>query len=100
MTAPDAAGIEAALAAAFDAGWWLAIDQPNISRTDFNKCRAAHVAAALLPVVTQAQAEALRAAADGVRHVREHGLPDGVDSHPTAEHFEDWLRARADESGA
>jgi hypothetical protein len=47
----------------------------------------------------EAAAKALREAANEVRHVRENGLPEGVDSHPTAEHFEDWLRARAERIG-
>ncbi len=73
--APDAAGIEAALAAGLAAhaprtqppmglvvgcscGW-------RIGRTMYEGYDA-HIAAALLPVVTQAQAEALREAADAI----------------------------------
>ena len=40
--------------------------------------------------------EALNAAADEVRRIRENGLDEGMESHPTAEHFEAWLRARAE----
>lgn len=55
----------------------------------------AHVAAVLeAGPIAEARAAALREAAADVRHVRENGLPEGIRSHPTAEHFEQWLLDR------
>lgn len=39
---------------------------------------------------------ALDEAADEVQRVREHGLDPGMESHPTSEYFDEWLRERAD----
>jgi hypothetical protein len=99
---PD--GIEAALAAGLAAHahrWrgallhcrqpceWTASSGALSDRDQFAEHRAHVTVAALLPVVTQAQAEALREAAD--------------EAFPTGSYY-DWirtkLRARADESGA
>lgn len=116
---PDAAGIEAALAAglAAHAEFLLKRHADNPWRYDGTHvctCGAefmaahgiggafvahrAHVAAALLPVVTQAQAGALREAADALG-----GFPTTIDgSYGAADfcgEFAAWLRARADESG-
>ena len=109
--APDAAGIEAALAAGLAAhrltwrtstlavctcGQWSGYDVAQ-GKLDAPVRRAhdAHQAAALLPVVTQAQAEALREAADAMgRAARDGG------SHWRAHAWANWLRARADKSGA
>lgn len=63
----------------------------------------AHVAAAVVaalsgePTATGAAgaARVLNEAADEVRRIRVHGLDPGMDSHPTARHFEQWLRDRA-----
>lgn len=123
MTAPDAAAIEAALAAGLAAhallgtdctcgrwkvnrrttqrgGEWVYVDGPWANQ------HAAHVAAVLLPVVTQAQAEALRAAADRWTQgawadvMLPKPAPPAVPVIAYANRMGDWLRARADESGA
>lgn len=44
--------------------------------------------------------DALSAAADEVRRIRENGLDEDMQSHPTSEMFEDWLRERAQRLGA
>jgi hypothetical protein len=100
---PDAAGIEAALAevlaahadcllngkdgpGAITSGvdtWSCGLTLPFVD--DLDQAERAHVAAALLPVVTQAQAEALREAADALSAMGNDGFPA------------DWLRERAGE---
>jgi hypothetical protein len=99
---PDAAGIEAALAAGLAVHWpalldggcrcgwrWDHVELGARLGPRLIEAYNAHVAAALLPVVTQAQAEALRSAADGLDRI---ASTQGV-------FFKgfvlEWLRARA-----
>lgn len=104
MTAPDAAGIEAALAAGLaahelewdDGGNWAACScgheyAQTFAPDDLDSAHRAHLAAALLPVVTQAQAEAW-----------ERGNNDGLTfaAAPQKSLLTNPYRARADESGA
>jgi hypothetical protein len=106
MTAPDAAGIEAALVAGLAAhprgaasvsGAVVECDcgeRIEVSDGDTGRAFRAHQTAALLPVVTQAQAEAWD------KGFKQGGPMHDVNYDDPDAHTRNPYRARADESGA
>lgn len=114
----EAAGIEAALAAGlavharcyptFWGGRWnFTCGAPAISAkvvSGESAAHRAHVAAALLPVVTQAQAEALREFVANIEQNHQFPVPPGVplrsdNGYVSMTTLRALVRARADEGG-